>query len=38
MPSPVLLLGLFIGAATGLLNGILVTKRQASPSSRHSRP
>ena len=28
---PVLLLGLFIGAATGVVNGILVTKRQVSP-------
>ena len=28
---PVLLLGLAIGAATGLLNGLLVTKRQVSP-------
>lgn len=28
---PVLLLGLGIGAATGFLNGILVTKRQVSP-------
>ncbi len=29
--APVLLLGLFIGAATGLVNGFLVTKRQVSP-------